>query len=161
MIQSLTSQTPIDLLARVAAFAERRHEVLAGNMANVSTPDYHTRDLPVGKFDAALAQAARRLAQTGAPPTSLSAAHRLGLPPGSLSEQLTLPPDPAPTDALADADLYRPEQTERSLQFQDGNDRSIELEVLEMTKNSMRHTMAIELMNSYFTRLQTVISERV
>src|SRR5580765_3096156 len=57
MIDHLFNSSTIPLLAKVAAFAERRHEALAGNVANISTPDYRTRDLPVADFRAALAEA--------------------------------------------------------------------------------------------------------
>ena len=48
----------------------------------------------------------------------------------------------------------------RTLTFQDGNNRSIEQEVMEMTKNSIMQSVAIELMNAQLNRLQAVISER-
>src|SRR5262249_58624906 len=57
MIDQLFNSSTIPLLAKVAAFAERRHEALAGNIANISTPDYRTRDLPVADFRAALEEA--------------------------------------------------------------------------------------------------------
>ena len=44
------------VLESVARFGEARHEVLVSNLANVDTPTYRVRDLPVADFQAALAR---------------------------------------------------------------------------------------------------------
>lgn len=147
MIDQLFNSSTIPLLAKVAAFAERRHEALAGNVANISTPDYRTRDLPVADFRASLEEAVshnRPVDRSGNPAWSYSAAS--GTPatreffPRTLFRAVEAPP--------------------KTLTFQDGNNRSIEKEVMEMTKNSLMQSVAIELMNAQLNRLQAVISER-
>lgn len=147
MIDSLFDTSTIPLLAKMAAFTERRHEVLAGNIANVSTPDYRTRDLPVADFQAALAEAVshkRPESSSGKPAWSYTAGSE--------------------THGLQDffpASLFRAtEAPKKTLTFQDGNNRSIEKEVMQMTKNALMQSVAVELMNSQFNRLQAVISER-
>ncbi|MBI3864710.1 MAG: flagellar basal body rod protein FlgB [Planctomycetia bacterium] len=147
MIDRLFDSSTIPLLARMAAFAERRHEVLAGNIANVSTPDYRTRDLPVADFKAALAEAV--------------AGHRQEGGPGKAAWSFTAARGKPGADKLFPRELFRAvEGAPRSLTFQDGNNRSIEQEVMEITKNSLMQSMAIELMNVQMNRLQSVISER-
>lgn len=47
--------TTIGALEQTLSFTERRHELLAGNIANMSTPDYRSRDLDVSEFQASLA----------------------------------------------------------------------------------------------------------
>jgi flagellar basal-body rod protein FlgB len=146
MIESLFNSSTIPLLAKAAAFAERRHEVLAGNVANISTPDYRTRDLPVAEFRAALEEAVARRRpadSSGRPAWSFSAA-----PASDASEGF-------PRDLF-----HALEAPPRTITFQDGNNRSIEKEVMEITKNSIMQTIAIELMNAQLNRLQAVISER-
>jgi flagellar basal-body rod protein FlgB len=147
MIDRLFDSSTIPLLAKVAAFTERRHEALAGNIANVSTPDYRTRDLPVAGFQAALAEAVnhnRPADGSGKPAWSFTAAAANSaaaeLFPGALFRAVEAPP--------------------KTLTFQDGNNRSIEKEVMEMTRNSLMQSVAIELMNAQLNRLQAVISER-
>ncbi|MEZ6046931.1 MAG: hypothetical protein R3C11_15390 [Planctomycetaceae bacterium] len=54
MLNSIFDQTSIPLLEKVAQFGQKLHEVLAGNLANVDTPDYRPRDLPVDDFQQAL-----------------------------------------------------------------------------------------------------------
>jgi flagellar basal-body rod protein FlgB len=151
MLDRLFDSSTIPLLAKVAAFTERRHEVLTGNIANISTPDYRTRDLPVAEFQAALAEAVSRRQSEGAQGQaawsySASAAEALG---------------GGPAGGLFPQTLFRAvEGAPRTLTFQDGNNRSIEQEVMEITKNSMMKGVAIELMNAQLNRLQAVISER-
>jgi flagellar basal-body rod protein FlgB len=147
MIDRLFDSSTIPLLAKVAAFTERRHEVLAGNIANVSTPDYRTRDLPVADFHAALQAAVD---------------HRRPVDGSGRSNwSFTAAAGPATTAEFLPQSLFRAvEAPPKTLTFQDGNNRSIEKEVMEMTKNSLMQTVAIELMNAQLNRLQAVISER-
>jgi flagellar basal-body rod protein FlgB len=149
MFNALFDSTPIPLLQKVASFTERRHEVLTGNIANVSTPDYQTRDLPVAAFQEALKEAAQRLHY---------AAGESDRPGDGLL-------DPRSTAALEDlfpSYLFQSVESAApgSITFQDGNNRNIEAEVMEMTKNSLLQNTAIELMSVQMSRLQAVISER-
>ena len=79
MINSIFQSTTIPLLEQVAAFTERRQEILAGNMANINTDDYRMRDLDVEKFQAILRQA---IGQRHQPPKS--------------KDQYAMPPFPSP-----------------------------------------------------------------
>lgn len=145
MFDSLFNSTTIPLLQKVAAFTERRNEALAGNVANISTPNYKTRDLPVAEFQKALQEAVARRTDATQPAgenwkfTSISA------------ESADL--FPAKLFRIADA-------SSGGITFQDGNDRNIESEMMEMTKNSLLQNMAIELLSAQMNRLQAVISER-
>lgn len=147
MLDRLFDSSTIPLLLETAAFTERRHDVLAGNIANVSTPDYRTRDLPVAKFRAALdAAVARRRPVDSA---------------GQRAWSYTVSPEHAEGAGEFPGSLFRALDSSRgAVTFQDGNNRSIEQEVMEITKNSLMQTLAIEVMNAQFSRLQAVISER-
>lgn len=54
MATSLVTSTPISVLEQVVAFTEARHDVLAGNIANLDTPGYRVRDLSVDQFQETL-----------------------------------------------------------------------------------------------------------
>jgi flagellar basal-body rod protein FlgB len=56
MQNSLFDNT-VSLLATAMKFAVRRHEVIAGNLANVETPNYKAKDMP---FEAVLSAAIQR-----------------------------------------------------------------------------------------------------
>lgn len=145
MLNSLFDTSTIPLLQKSAAFAERRQEVLAGNVANISTPDYRTRDLPVQQFQAALREAVARQTTADGPEQGRWSYARN---PDKSGESF-------PKELFAAL-----EGPPRTLTFQDGNNRSVEQEVMEMTKNSLLQSAAIELLNAQMSRLQAVISER-
>ena len=146
MIESLLGSTTIPLLEKVAAFGERRQEVLAGNLANIDTPDYKTRDLPVDDFKQALKDATALCDQ----PPSL----------GSLAVAAESPADRM-TRLFPDELFQAVEARPSNITFQDGGNRSIEHEVMEMTKNVMMQNFAIELMAAQMNLLKTVINEHL
>ena len=57
MFPELFQSTTIPILEQVANFSQSRHTVLAGNIANLDTPDYKVRDLSVPDFQARLRKA--------------------------------------------------------------------------------------------------------
>src|SRR5689334_23051863 len=54
MLEKLFTNSALPALQQVVAFTEARQGVLAGNVANVHTPGYRTRDLSVESFQQAL-----------------------------------------------------------------------------------------------------------
>ena len=57
MLDSLFSNSTLPMLEQVVGFTQARHGVLAGNIANLDTPGYHTRDLSPEMFEKQLKQA--------------------------------------------------------------------------------------------------------
>src|SRR5258708_8854211 len=57
MMPNLFGSTTIPALAEVLNFAQARHTVLAGNIANVNTPGYRLRDLSPTEFQQRLKEA--------------------------------------------------------------------------------------------------------
>lgn len=153
MLQPLLQSTTIPLLGQVAKFAERRQEVLAGNIANFDTPGYRMRDLPADKFQQALQIAVAQRHTGHQSPGSLSALHAPETP-------ATLSP---PVSELFPDSLFHAETplTQDHITFQDANNRSVEHQFLKMTQNSMLQQFALEVMRFQFDQLQTVISERL
>src|SRR5262245_38973675 len=112
MLQSIFDSTTVPLLEKQAIFGERRQEVLAGNIANIDTPGYKMRDLPVAKFQEALQKAIESRRPQPAP--SLA-----GL------NELTGTQAPAPTiEQLFSDELFAPtEAPQHDITFQDANNR--------------------------------------
>jgi flagellar basal-body rod protein FlgB len=145
MLNNLLETSPIRFLEQAAVFGERRHEVLTGNIANIDTPGYKMRDLPVEAFEQALKSAienSRRAASGG--PESLSL---LNMPESSV-------------ESFPQELFLATEAASQNITFQDGNNRGVEHENMELLKNFMKHTFAIEVMNSQMSQLHAVISER-
>ncbi len=147
MFNALFDSSTIPLLQKVAAFTERRQEVLAGNLANVSTPDYRSRDLPTEAFQEALRAAVAARTLPDQPASANWAFHDVA-------------GQNRPAQVFRDELFQAVEAADPGPTFQDGNNRNIELLAMQVTKNSLMQSMAVQLMNAQFTRLQAVISER-
>ena len=147
---SMFDGTTIPLLEKIARFADKRHDALTANVANIDTPNYHRRDLPVEAFEKALREAVAngkmRVEQGEAATSGSSAIGSLGARSGS----------PFPEQLFQAIEAQSP-----SLTFQDNNNRSIEHEIMEMTKNNLMQSFAITLMNTQFGMLQAAIREQV
>src|SRR5690349_14470935 len=57
MMSSMFDASTLPLLEQVVNFTEARHGVLAGNIANLDTPGYRTRDLSSEEFQGRLEKA--------------------------------------------------------------------------------------------------------
>jgi flagellar basal-body rod protein FlgB len=153
MLQPLLAQSPLTLLKQVARFTERRQEILAGNIANIDTPGYRMRDLPVHEFQAALRQALRPGRSLGMFQPSPGVPWSLGQP-----QPLSFPMNEI--DELFPETLFQAQTTERQpgITFQDGNNRSIEHQFLEMTKNSLMQNFALQVMAAQYSQLHAAIT---
>ena len=122
MMSDMFQSTLIPVLAEMVSFAQARQAVLAGNIANLSTPGYQARDLSVEEFQDRLKTA---LAERSGPGTS----------PGEASR-----PQVAGLAAASTTTLLRHDQ---------GN-VSMETQVAEMVKNQTQHNLALTIMTDQF-----------
>lgn len=147
MANPLFSGSALPVLEQVIGFTQARHGVLAGNIANVDTPGYKTRDLSVDQFQTNLKQAIEARDQ----PTVF------GLPnPGFTSPGLI---EAAGTNGIQSFEDVR--ESVKSLLYHDGSDVSLETQITEISKNQSMHNLAISLMTAQFRQLEAAISERV
>ena len=137
MVPDLFSSTTIPALGEVINFAQARHTVLAGNIANVNTPGYRLRDLSTTDCQQKLKEAIAAN-QSSAQPLS----------PGLASSQ--------PGDAMRQV-----RASLENLVYHDDTNIDLEKQVAEMTKNHLLHNFALTVMTDQFQLLQTAISERV
>lgn len=127
------NQTTIPALEQSLSFAQRRHELLAGNIANVDTPDYRARDLDVGDFQNALAESIATVEKNA----------------GSMVSPVT-----------RDDVFSGPRDATEQIVYHDGSDVSLEHQVTELAKNQHLHGLAITTMRSQFSLLRAAITER-
>src|SRR3712207_934957 len=111
-----------ELLRQLAVFGERRQQVLAENVANIDTPNYKTRDLDLDGFRSALRDAVLAAESPG---------HAAGAPADPFAADLFVPRAAAPPNVT----------------FHDANNRSVEREMTELTKNLLMQNFAVELMS--------------
>lgn len=142
----LFNSTTIPALQQTAMFTERRHELLASNIANLDTPDYRARDLPVDRFRAALADSIENAKR----PSPGNANQVSG------SRQTDMFGNPVQRDDLASG----PRGTMEPIIYHDGSDISLERQVTEIAKNQGLHNLAIATMRNQFAMLRAAITER-
>ena len=142
VFDSLLSTGSLPLLERQAAWGEVRHTVLAGNLANIDTPGFRPRDLDPAAFRDAL----RRSAASRQPDPTAS---RYSPPPA----------DPL-AGGVPDELLTATDRPGGDLVFHDGAARSVEREVLTLTRNAMQRQAAVQLMSAQLAMLQAAITER-
>ena len=154
MLPSLFNNSALESLEQTVEFSTRRHSVLAGNIANMDTPGYQTRDLPVKNFQESLkdlSEAKRKIAQ-GAP------AHTWETVSGNEPQLAHYREDLLAAKNEASEHVY---DSMRQVVYHDGSDDNLEVQVLEMSKNQTMHNMAIALLRSQFQTLKVAISESV
>jgi len=147
-MQTLISPPNITLLEQVVQFAQRRHTVLAGNIANLDTPGYQVRDLSVEDFQSRLreALAASKLRELTAHSPGWAAAAG----PAAAAHET----DPA--EMLAEVS-----RNPKTILRHDLDNVGLEYQVTEMVKNQMQHNLALSLLAKQFRLLETAISGRV
>jgi len=136
VFSGLFQSTTIPILEQSVNFAQARHTVLAGNLANLHTPGYQARDLSVEEFQNQLKEAIEARNQQ---PATQS--------PGDLAASWT---------AMASEAAKNP----KSILYHDMSDDSVEFQVTEMVKNQLQHNLALTILSSQFRLLQAAVSER-
>ncbi len=137
MLPTLFDSSTIPMLQEVVNFSEARHNVLAGNIANVDTPGYRVRDLSVDTFQERLKEAisAREVQKE------------------SMSRGIH---QSKPGDPMRDV-----RDSLKSILYLDNSDVGMEQQVTEIAKNQIMHNLAVSIMSSQFRLLEVAISERV
>jgi flagellar basal-body rod protein FlgB len=136
---SIFQTSAIPILEQVVNFSQARHEVLAGNIANLDTPGYVARDLSVADFQARLQHAIDESRQ----PSQVA---------GSTSDYYT---SVEKTNHISDV-----ADEAKSILYHDDSNIGAEYQVNEMIKNRAQHNMAIAILSQQFRLLQAAISEK-
>ena len=136
MFDNWLHNSTLPALEQTAIFAERRHQLLAGNVANLDVPGYKTRDLDQKQFQQVLHEALEA-------PANRSSGYQM---PGS-------PLQPEPMERVRD--------TSRQVLYLDNSDVSLEEQVTTLSKNNSLHDMSIALMRSQLATLEAAIRETV
>jgi flagellar basal-body rod protein FlgB len=122
--------------------------VLAGNIANLDTPGYKTRDLSPAIFQERL----RDAIETQRQPVS---------PTYDSCSELTSTCEPQ-SRAKREMDAFRKvEDSMKSTLRHDDVDVSMEQQINEIVKNQQQHNLAINIMSAQFRLLKAAITERV
>ena len=143
MLSSMFDSSTVPVLEQVVNFTQARHGVLAGNIANLDTPGYKTRDLSPDEFQNRLQEAVKARREKALSPTYEINARLGGVDTGS---------------GLDGMDKVR--ESIKSILYHDNSDVSIEQQVAEISKNHALHNLALNLMTSQFRLMRAAINER-
>ena len=138
MIPELFQATNLPALQETIRFAQSRHQILVGNLANQNVPGYRVRDLSVDTFQTRLKEA-MEAAKTRAEPIS----------PGLATS----------TDSTDGMRQVR--ETLQNILYHDDSNVSLEHQVAEINKNQVMHNVAITILSQQFRLLQAAVTERV
>lgn len=136
MLNALFQTTTIPVLEQAVGFAQARHGILAGNIANMDTPGYRVRDLSPSEFQARLKKAILERDRQASS--------------GDLSVK-----GESYQDSFADLS-----ESLSDILYHDDSSGSLEKQVLAITKNQMEHNFALAILTSQFRLLQSAIAER-
>ena len=141
-INDILSTGTVAAARQVAIFAEARNAALADNIANIDTPYYKVRDLPVAEFQEMLGRAISEARKTGRP-LQLQSTRNIEVAQGGNHIE------------------FRPvERQDANILFHDRNNRSIEQEMSELAKNALLHRTAIEVLRKQYSGLEAAIREK-
>jgi flagellar basal-body rod protein FlgB len=148
MISSMFQSSTVPMLEQVVNFTEARHGVLAGNIANLDTPGYRTRDLSPDLFQERLQEAVATRHQPPSPGYESS----FGLRTASNSSRR------AESEHRA---FGKVKDSIKSILRHDEADVSMEQQINQIVKNQQQHNLAISIMSAQFRLLRAAITERV
>jgi len=137
-IDRLVSSRLRNAIELSARFTEERHKVLAENVANIDTPDYHTKRLDEKPFQAALGEAVHDARRANCSTLKLRTAQVSTESSGGLNVKPSVEPA---ANAL----------------FHDGTDARLESLMTDVQQNAMSHSLAMNLLKSQFESLQMAI----
>lgn len=141
-IEHLMTSRTTRALELAGQFAEARHKILAENLANIDTPDYHTKQLAPEAFQASLRQALQRARQTGAQRLDLRGNAQFST---GVDERVHVKAahEPAP-----------------NVLFQDGTNPRLEQLLADVSQNSLDYETATTLLRGRFENLLRAIRGR-
>jgi flagellar basal-body rod protein FlgB len=147
MMPSLFDSSSLPVLEQVVNFSQARHNVLAGNIANLDTPGYRTRDISPDAFRSQLREAVEqsRRSPVGDPNVYFE---------GSTSANSAFDANPAKSPFRVVKDSLN------SILRHDDANVSMEQQIAELSKNQMQHNLAVNILASQFRLLQAAVSER-
>jgi flagellar basal-body rod protein FlgB len=142
-IERLTASPLTHAIELTARFAEERHRILAENVANIDTPDYHTKRVDGDVFQAALRAALQRAEAEGRQRLELRGNAQVTTTP---TGRLEVKPVVEPADNIL---------------FHDGGNASLEKLMTAVQENALTYSLATRLLEKRFNALLTAIRGRI
>jgi flagellar basal-body rod protein FlgB len=132
------------VLERMVEFTGARQELIAHNIANLSTPYFKPTDLDPVQFQSQLRDAMDKRSRK----------------PNGMRRELELGSTSQVRMNRGRMD-FRPQQSNENILFHDQNNRDVERTMQDLVENALAHRTSVELLKSQFDLLRTAIRERV
>lgn len=145
MFDAMFDNSTLPMLEQVVTFTQARHGVLAGNIANLDTPGYKSRDLSPAAFQERLADAIKEQRKAATQP--------------AYSTPYTTDA-PTPEARTVQKDFAKVTESLGGMLRHDENNTSMEMQVTEIAKNQSQHNLALTLMTQQLRLLRSAITER-
>jgi flagellar basal-body rod protein FlgB len=149
MFDALFEFSTLPMLEQVVTFTQARHGVLAGNIANLDTPGYRSRDLSPEAFQERLKRAIDQQHEAASLLGSASP-YENAYQPYQMSAKARSPA----------RDFAKVTESLGGILRHDDNNTSMEHQVTEIAKNHAQHNLALSLMTAQFRLLRAAITER-
>ena len=143
LFENLMNRGAMPALTATWSFTHARHQLIAENVANMSTPGYKAKHLDLGEFQQSLARALDRRGNDPNKPFTIDGGKQVRMDRGGKFE---LNPRTEPGDNAL---------------FHDATNMSIEREMSDLASNAMLHEMTTTLLKGRFDGLRKAISGRV
>lgn len=160
MLPDPFANSTLPVLEQVVQFAQARHGVLAGNLANLNTPGYKSRDLSPEAFQDSLRTAIDSSRKTRSPGDAMIMGH-MAAGGGDKGELISGSTSKVGFGRIDPKALAGVRESMKSIVYHDQRDVSLESQVTEIAKNQSLHNLAIALMSSQFRLMRSAISETV
>ena len=144
LFENLINRGALPVLQQVMSFTEARQVVLANNVSNLDTVDFKMQDLPADEFFSALDKAIKNRSGRGAG-AELEMKNTKNLNWDSQNRLKAGKVDVADSNIL----------------FHDNNNRFVEKQMTQMSKNAMLHNIATELLRGQYGKLSMAISGKI
>jgi flagellar basal-body rod protein FlgB len=133
-VERMINQGNLPLIERMMKLTAQRHELLADNIVNASTPGYQQKDVDVSKFQQMLLDRVDARRQSGPGMTSFD-----DLDPANFKNNPRM----------------------KGMLFHDRSNRSIETLMSDFSSNAIRYNLFTEMLRKQYGSFDNVLRERV
>jgi flagellar basal-body rod protein FlgB len=130
-LDRILNEGPAPLVERMVRFTAARHEVLAENIVNATTPGYRQKDLSLPAFQKALGRRIEERARRGPGMTGFD-------------------------DISA-----RARDPKGGILFHDRNNRSMESLMSDFASNALKHNLYTEMLRKQHSTVEMVLKDRI
>lgn len=141
-VRGMFSRGSLPVLTNLLNFAERRNAVLANNLANVDTPFYKAKDLPVSEFRQVLNEAMEERHDGNSREFNLSSTNNIHVGP------------------QGEVRFDQVNAIESTIMRNNENTVGIDQAMTELSKNSLLHNVSNNVLDTLFNGLETAIRGR-